>query len=260
MTRPRPRAGRTPDARVAIVTGGAGDIGQATAAALARAGVCVVLADVIPPEDWPAGTRNLEVAEGAGISPDVVDVTSVESCEDLVARVQSVHRRLDVIVNNAGVNIRKTLVETSESEWLRVQNVNVNGAYRLCRAAHGALRDGDHPAVVNIASTAGVVGIPGTAAYGVSKAALIQLTRVLASEWAADGIRVNAVAPTIVPTAMTSDIMSDKKALEAKLATIPLGRVVEAEEVGEAVAYLASPAARSISGHTLLLDGGFTVT
>lgn len=260
MTTPTHRPESPLAGQVAVVTGGAGDIGRAIASALAGAGASVVLTDVLPVEEWPNPPSESPADGEAHVTADVLDITDTGACEDLVARTRSRWGRLDIVVNNAGINIRKPLVHTSEAEWLRVQDVNVNGAYRMCRAAHPALAAAESPVVVNIASTAGVAGIRGTAAYGVSKAALIQLTRVLAVEWAPDGIRVNAVAPTIVPTAMTADIMGDRQALDEKLATLPLGEVVEPDEVGAAVVYLASPAARSVTGHTLLLDGGFSVT
>ncbi|MFC2153394.1 SDR family NAD(P)-dependent oxidoreductase [Actinomycetota bacterium] len=245
---------------VAIVTGAAGDIGQAIAMALLRSGASVALADIDtvdasihPPDD--------EVDAGLpAVSSHRVDVTDAQSCEELIAQVKSTYGGVDIVVNNAGINVRKVLVDTTEEEWLRIQDVNVNGAFRMCRAAYATLRSGRNSTVVNVASTAGIVGIPATAAYGVSKAGLIQLTRALAAEWAVDAIRVNAVAPTIVRSEMTSDIVGDEWALRQKLSTIPLGRVVEPDEVGAAVSYLASPDARSITGHTLLLDGGFTAT
>jgi NAD(P)-dependent dehydrogenase (short-subunit alcohol dehydrogenase family) len=121
-------------------------------------------------------------------------------------------------------------------------------------AAHG---DG---AVVNLGSTAGQVAIPGSAAYSVSKAAILHLTRVLAVEWAPSGIRVNAVAPTIVPSAMTADVLGDPAYMAAKLATIPLGRIPGRGDVASAVTWLASPAAAVITGQTIFVDGGVTIS
>ncbi|MBO0772401.1 MAG: SDR family oxidoreductase, partial [Actinobacteria bacterium] len=130
---------------------------------------------------------------------------------------------------------------------------------RMCRAAVRLLRAAPAPAVVNLGSTAGAVAVAGSAAYGVSKAAIMHLTKILALEWAPAGIRVNAVAPSIVPTAMTEDVRQSNEYMTAKLATIPLGRMVTREEVAQAVAYLCSPAAAMTTGQTLFVDGGVTV-
>lgn len=224
---------------VALVTGGAGGIGAGCAAALAAAGATVVRADRLDAD------RHL-------------DVTDEASCRAAVADVVDRHGRLDVLVNAAGIVRRGPAATLDDPDWDDVLAVNLTGTFRMCRAAFPALRAAGG-AVVNVGSTNGQVAAPDTVAYCVSKAGVHHLTRVLALEWAADGVRVNAVAPTMVATAMTADRRADPVALAAKLATIPLGRMATVEDVAAAVVYLASPAAAMVTGHVLLVDGGATL-
>jgi len=136
--------------------------------------------------------------------------------------------------------------------------INLNGTFRMCQAVHPVLSvHGGN--VVNMASTGGLVAIAGSAMYGVTKAGIIQLTKILALEWAGARIRVNAVAPTIVPSPMTADVLENETYMAAKLASIPLGRVVRPEEVAAAVRWLASPDAAMVTGHTVCVDGGVSV-
>lgn len=130
---------------------------------------------------------------------------------------------IDVVVNNADVNARHDAASSPEKEWTEVLDVNLTGTFRVCLAALPILRESSAPAVVNLGSTAGAVAVAGSAAYGVSKAAIMHLTLLLALEWAPFGIRVNAVAPTIVPTDMTADVLRSTDYMTAKLASIPSG-------------------------------------
>ncbi len=157
------------------------------------------------------------------------------------------------------MNARHDFAGTSEAEWRDVLDVNLGGTIRMCRAALWLLRAAPAPAVVNLGSTAGAVAVAGSAAYGVSKAAIMHLTRILAFEWAPEGIRVNAVAPAIVPTAMTEDVRQSAEYMRTKLAAIPLGRMATPDEVAQAVAYLCAPAAAMTTGQTLFVDGGLTI-
>jgi NAD(P)-dependent dehydrogenase (short-subunit alcohol dehydrogenase family) len=140
----------------------------------------------------------------------------------------------------------------------RVLDVNLTGTFRMAQAAYRALRDGGG-SIVNLGSTHGHVAVLDTVGYCVSKAGVMHLTKVLALEWAPDAIRVNAVGPTIVPTAMTSDVRSDVDYMRAKLASIPLGRMAEPQDVADTVAYLLSPAASMVTGQTIFVDGGVTI-
>ncbi|HUY50284.1 MAG TPA: SDR family oxidoreductase [Streptosporangiaceae bacterium] len=246
------------DGAVAVVTGAARGIGAAIARHLAGLGASLALADLEPinPQEQAGRLRALGAAR---VTVHRVDVRDTSSCTALVASVADEFGRLDVLVNNAGVNARHDFAGTSESEWREVLDINLGGTIRMCRAALWLLRRAPAPAVVNLGSTAGAVAVAGSAAYGVSKAAIMHLTKILALEWASAGIRVNAVAPTIVSTAMTENVRRSPEYMRAKLATIPLGRMATTDEVAQAVAYLCSPAAAMTTGQTLFVDGGVTI-
>ncbi len=245
------------DGRVAVVTGAARGIGAAIADRLAELGSVVASADVSPPSDW--STIHLRQRGTPEASIHQVDVCNDAECQRLIDTVRRRYGRLDILVNNAGINARHSAADTSSEEWSQVMDVNLGGTIRTSLAALPLLRSSEDAAVVNLGSTAGTVATAGGAAYGVSKAAIMHLTRILALEWAQDGIRVNAVAPTIVPTDMTADVRASEVYLREKLASIPLGRMAQPAEVASAVAYLASPAAAMITGDVLFVDGGVAI-
>jgi len=232
--------------RVALVTGGAGGIGSAVCADLAAHGYTVV-----------AGDR-----AGASVPSAVhlveLDIRSAESCTAAIGEVVARFGGLDLLVNSAGINARGATETMPEEVWSNVVEVNLNGTFRMCQAAYAALaRSGG--GIVNLSSTGALVAIAGSAMYGVTKAAITHLTKILAVEWAGVGIRVNAVAPTIVATAMTADVIGDTEYMAAKMATIPLGRIVTVEEVAAAIRWLASPDAAMVTGQTVPVDGGVSL-
>ncbi|BCJ62424.1 SDR family NAD(P)-dependent oxidoreductase [Micromonospora endophytica] len=244
------------DGRVALVTGAARGIGARIAATLAERGATVAGADIAA--DWADDPAATAEAAGAVHTRHRVDVRSAGSCRDLVAEVLDRHGRLDLLVNNAGVVRRGPAATMSEDDFNTVLDVNLTGTFRMCQAAYPALRDA-RGAVVNLGSTNGHIAVLDTVGYCVSKAGVLHLTRVLALEWAADQVRVNAVGPTIVPTDMTTDVRGDAAYLADKLATIPLGRMAQPADVANAVAYLLSDAAAMVTGQTIFVDGGVTI-
>jgi len=240
------------DEKVALVTGASRGLGAGIADALREAGATV------------AGTSRrpesaAEVADRLGTVPVVMEAADVSSVRAGVDLVVSEHGRLDILVNNAGLNIPQGVLNVDEDSWDAVLNTNLKATFFAAQAAARhmmAKREGGR--IINIASQAGVVGIEERSAYCASKGGAVVLTKVLAIELAQYGITVNAVAPTFVATELTRSTLEDPAWRERVLSRIPLGRVGEVEDVAAATVYLASPAATMVTGHTLLVDGGWT--
>ena len=243
--------------KTAFVTGASYGVGAATALALARDGFDVALSATRM--ENLAGTLRALARLGARTLPLALDLRSASSIEQAMARIVETFDGPDVLVNNAGANLRKLAVEVTAAEWREVMEVNVTGTFLLTQQVGRLMMDGGRGgAIVSIASTHGLIGAPERSTYGISKGAIIQMTRMLAIEWAAHGIRVNAVAPGRLDTASPSRAGADPKYMAAMLERIPLHRLATAEEVAGAVAYLAGPLAQSLTGQVLVLDGGLT--
>jgi NAD(P)-dependent dehydrogenase (short-subunit alcohol dehydrogenase family) len=236
------------DGLVAAVTGGASGIGAAVARRLLTDGAHVAVLD-LDVSTAPEGTLALKA--------DVTDDASVRAAVD---RVLQEWDRLDVLVNNAGTGAQGTVEDNSDEEWHRVFDVNVVGMVRATRAALPALRRSPAAAIVNTASIAATAGLPQRALYSATKGAVLALTRAMAADHLAEGIRVNCVHPGTADTpwvgrllAKADDPEAERAALEARQ---PHGRLVSADEVANAVAYLASPRSRSTTGTSIAVDGG----
>ena len=246
------------DGKVAIVTGAGSGIGRAIAIAVAEAG-----ADCVPTE-LPEKMADLEpvcdaiTKSGRKTLPLPLRLPDFLSMDSLVAETVQEMGRIDILVNNAGVNIPRDALELTEEDWDGMLDVNLKGLFFLSqRVAREMIKTGGGK-IVNIASQNGVVGYYKRAAYCSSKAGVVNLTRVLAIEWAKCKINVNAVGPTFILTPLTQSTFDDPVLREDLLKRIPLGRVGQPEDVVGAVVFLASPAADLITGHTLLVDGGWT--
>ncbi len=244
--------------KIALVTGASYGVGAASALALARAGFDIALT-ATRAENLAAVLCELGEL-GARTLPLVLDLRSATGIAATMARIVETLGGLDVLVNNAGANLRKLALDVTPAEWREVMEVNVTGTFLMTQQAGRHWIDKRRAgAVVNIASTHGLVGAAERTTYGISKGAIIQMTRMLAVEWAEHGIRVNAVAPGRLETSSPSRAGADPKYLEAMLARIPLHRLATAAEVADAVVYLAGPQAQSMTGQVLVLDGGLTV-
>jgi NAD(P)-dependent dehydrogenase (short-subunit alcohol dehydrogenase family) len=231
----------------AIVTGGASGIGLATATLLSAQGAAVACLDLKPDVPEPL----------LGIEADVTDDASVRAAVDLAAEKLG---GIDVLINNAGIGAAGTVEDNPDDEWRKVFEVNVFGIVRVTRAALPHLRRGADPAIVNTCSVAAVVGLPDRALYSSTKGAVLSLTRAMATDLLADGVRVNCVNPGTVDTPWVgrlldaaTDPAAERAALEARQ---PTGRLVSADEVAAAIAYLASPVAGAVTGTALAVDGG----
>jgi NAD(P)-dependent dehydrogenase (short-subunit alcohol dehydrogenase family) len=243
-------------APTALVTGTSTGIGRAIALALARAGYDLAVTEV---ETEPL--RDLldhpDLRERK-VVPVALDLASPESIARAFDEAVAALSRIDLLVNNAGRALIKPATEVTRAEWDALIGVNLTGTFFLTQqfGRHAIARRSG--CVVTIASTHGMTGIAGRSVYGIAKAGLIQMTRMLAIEWAPHNIRANAVAPATVLTPSRADMLSDPQARARMLARIPSGRFVTPEEVAAAVVYLASPEAASITGQVLAIDGGLT--
>ena len=242
-----PAYGNDFEALVAIVTGGASGIGAATAELLDLRGATVAIVDRAPLED----ERYLSL---------VCDLTDDAQVVAAVGEVMTRLGRLDVLVNNAGIGAADTLSENPDNEWRNVLDVNVLGLVRMSRAAYPHLKKSASASIVNTCSVVASTGLCNRALYSASKGAVESLTRAMAADYLRDRIRVNAVMPGTTDTPWIGrllEVTEDPAAAQAALvARQPMGRLVSAEEVANAIAYLASPLAASTTGTTLAVDGG----
>ena len=243
--------------RAAFVTGASQGIGAAVALALARDGFDVAVSSTRP--DKLSEVLSRIEAAGARAVPVALDVREPEGIERAMAEVLGTCGRLDVLVNNAGVPLTKPALDVTAAEWASVLDVNLKGAFFMSQQmGRHLVKSGRPGCIVSIASTHGLVALAQRSAYGIAKAAVIHMTRMLAIEWAEHGIRVNAVAPGRVDTPARAGSLAKPGYREAALGRIPLRRFGTAEEVAAAVSYLVSPAAAYVTGQTLVLDGGLT--
>jgi NAD(P)-dependent dehydrogenase (short-subunit alcohol dehydrogenase family) len=245
--------------RTALVTGASYGVGAATALALARDGFDVAVT-ATRAENLKALSTQLD-GLGVRVVPLVLDLQSQASIERAMADVVAAFGHLDLLVNNAGANLGKSAVEVTRAQWDEMIGTNLTGSFFMTQQVGRHLIETHRPgSIVSIASTHGLVGSSQRSTYGITKAALIQMTRMLAVEWGGHGIRVNAIAPGRLETASPSRAQSgaDPKYMQAMLDRIPLHRFATAEEVAAAVCYLAGPQAAAITGQVLVLDGGLT--
>ena len=243
---------------VAIVTGGAGGIGEAAVRAIARRGARVALADLRPAAAEEAAAR-LQ-AEALDVEPVSVDVGSEGSVRVMVETLLARWGRIDILVNNAGVESSKPFLEIGVEEYEQVMRVNVTGAWLCCQAVIPTMLRQGRGCIVNVSSVAGQRGggLLGTAAYSTSKGAVIALTKALAREFAKSGIRVNAVSPSLTMTDFAQRQLERLAAgtLERVIAMTPIGRVAQAVEIAAAIDFLTSDQASFVAGHVLNVDGG----
>lgn len=246
------------DGRAAVVTGGGSGLGRAIACALAAHGADVAVTELAARSAAAEETAAAIRALGRKSAAVELDVTDLASIGRLVPAVLAGVGRLDILVNNAGLNIQRLALDVTEQDWDTVIDVNLKGLFFCSQAAGRHMIGSGGGTIVNIASQMGLVGYWRRAAYCSSKAGVVNLTRVLAIEWAQHGITVNAIAPTFVLTPLTAPMFEDEAFKADVLARIPLGRLGDPADVANAAVYLASPAAKMITGHTLAVDGGWT--
>jgi NAD(P)-dependent dehydrogenase (short-subunit alcohol dehydrogenase family) len=245
--------------RIALVTGGGRGIGLACAEALAEAGAQVIIAD----RDATLADEGRTALRAKGCDADIVimDVTDSGRVTEVANEVVSRHGKIDILVNNAGIARSETPAEkVTDEHWLNVLDVNLNGTFWCCRAFGSHMLKAQSGAIVNIGSMSGfIVNKPQEQSYyNASKAAVHHLTKSLAAEWGARGVRVNAVAPTYIATPLTAFVQSNPAMYDAWIAGAPMARLGRVEEIASVVLFLASDAASLMTGSIVLADGGYT--
>jgi 2-hydroxycyclohexanecarboxyl-CoA dehydrogenase len=243
--------------KVAVVTGGAGGIGSAIAAQLAEAGASVALWDL--DEDAAGGAAAAIEAEGGaiGVSVDVTDPASIESG---VGAVEERLGPIEILVNNAGIDVVGPFLASDERSWDRVIAVNLTGTIRCCHRVGGSMVDRGGGAIVNIGSDAGRVGSSGEAVYSATKGGVVAFTKAFAREVARDGVRVNCVCPGPTDTPLLDQLARTDRALHDALArAIPMRRIAQPSDIAPAVLFLAGDGAAYITGQTLSVSGGLTM-
>jgi len=246
------------DDRVAIITGGSRGLGKEMGKSLAEAGASVVLCS--------------RTAEAVGLAADEIseqtgrvcrgyacDVSDADQVEALVARVLDEFGQVDILINNAGINIRGRIEDLTLEQFLEVQAINVTGVWLMCRAVARHMKERQYGRVINVGSILSLISIPERTPYATSKGGVLQMTRTLALEWAAHGITVNAILPGPFATEMNLPLIDDPEKYKQFAAQIPLGRWGELEEIGGLALYLASDASSFVTGAGITIDGGWTV-
>jgi NAD(P)-dependent dehydrogenase (short-subunit alcohol dehydrogenase family) len=244
------------DGQCAIVTGGSKGLGRSMAKALAAAGADLVLT-----------SRNADEAEeaaeeiralGRGALALAADTTDRDALAEMVRRATERYGKVDVLVNNAGINIRRPTLEVGDAEWDPVMDINVKGVLMAAQAVAPGMIERGYGRIINLGSIMSQVSLGGRAAYAASKHAVLGLTRTLALEWAPHGVTVNCLCPGPFETPMNRQLMNDPAAYRAFIAKIPMGRWGQPEELDGAVVFLASPASSFVTGSALYIDGGWT--
>ena len=245
------------DGKVAIVSGGARGQGATEAMMFAREGAKVVLGDVLDEEGWQV---EAQINESGGEATYVhLDVTQEDDWRSAVETAVSRYGKLDILVNNAGILIRKGLEETTVEDWDRIMGVNAKGVFLGTKQAIPAMRRAGGGSIINISSTAGLVGSPnGSPSYTATKGAVRLFTKATAIQYAKEGIRCNSVHPGPIDTEMIRDTITDPARLEQRMQRLPMGRVGKPEDIAYGVLYLASDESSFVTGSELVIDGGTT--
>jgi 2-dehydro-3-deoxy-D-gluconate 5-dehydrogenase len=244
--------------KVAVVTGGNGGIGLGMAEGLAAAGAEVVVAARDAAKSGEAAKALSRF--GTRVSTLSVDVADPASCNDMVAEAVRIAGRVDILVNNAGINIRKQPQDYAPAEWRQVLAINLDGAFYCAQAVYPVMKAAGAGKIINIGSMMSIFGASFAPAYAASKGAIVQLTRSLATAWAADNIQVNAVLPGWIDTDLTRAARQQVSGLHDKvLARTPAGRWGTPADFGGIAVFLSSPASDFVSGTAIPVDGGFSI-
>lgn len=245
------------DGQAALITGASAGIGMAVAREFARLGAEVLM--VARDENLLAiaATDIEDDVDGAVVRYFAADVSDAEQRQEIFDWIRDLESPLSILVNNVGTNIRKATLDLNEDDFAKVLDSNVHAVFEMSRLAHAFLKQHGSASIVNIGSVSGLTHVRTGPLYGLSKAAVHQLSVNLACEWASDGIRVNSVAPWYIRTRRTSEALSNPEYFEEVISRTPMKRIGEPEEVAAAVAFLCMPASSYITGECIAVDGGF---
>jgi NAD(P)-dependent dehydrogenase (short-subunit alcohol dehydrogenase family) len=240
--------------KVAIVTGGSRGIGRAIALGFAEAGADVAVASRTS-ADLEKAVKEIE-AKGRRALAVQTNIAVKSEVDNMVAKTLDKFGTIDILVNNAAINVMRPLVDLREDGWDKVMNVDLKGYFLCSQAAAKVMMDKKRGNIINIVSTGAAKAAPGLGAYSIAKAGVVMLTKLLAVELASSNIRANAIGPYLVKTAFSQPMWSNPELLKSLEASIPLGRIAEAEDVASVAVFLASDASCYITGQTIFLDGG----
>ena len=243
------------DGKRILVTGATKGIGKAAVKELVQLGASVVL--VARNQDDLDRVVSEFSGHGSQVFGFAGDMSCAQNRQGLFQFVEEKWNSLDVLVNNVGTNIRKSTLEFSDDEIARIFQTNLFSAYDLCRKFFPLLKKLQNGSIINVSSVAGLTHLKTGSPYGMTKAALIQMTHNLSCEWAKFGIRVNAVAPWYIKTPLTEGVLQNPELVKDIVSRTPMGRIGEPEEVASAITFLALPASSYITGQCIAVDGGF---
>ena len=245
------------DGQVALVTGASLGIGRAACAELLGLGADVLMVARDPDQLAASAAELADDFPGRDVRFLAADVADAEQRREVLDWVEDLDEGLNLLVNNAGANVNRAAIDYADAEWRGVFESTLFSAFELSRFAFPLLSRHAVSSIVNVGSVSGLTSVRTGAVYGMAKAALHQLTRNLACEWAEDGVRVNAVAPWYIRTRRTSDALAQPEYYDEVIARTPMGRIGEPEEVAGAIAWLCLPAASYVTGECIAVDGGF---
>jgi len=242
--------------KTAVVCGASRGLGKGMAKALASAGADVVLA---------SRSENVlkEVAEeiseetGSKAFPVVYDITKMEDADKLVQKTMAEFGKIDILVNAAGMNIRKPVIEVTEKDWDTIMSIQLKGVFFTCQAVAKEMIKQGSGKIINTASLTSVIGLPNICIYGAAKGAIVQMTKGMAVEWAKHNINVNAIGPGYYKTEMTKALFEDEEKLKGLMSRIPMGRTGLSQDLAGTVVFLASDASDYITGQVVYVDGGW---
>lgn len=244
--------------KVVIITGSRRGIGKGIAEKFAESGVNIIITDIDLTESQK--TAN-EISNKYNVKTKAIkcDVSNKKQINNLIKKTIKYFGKIDILVNNAGIFFQKSFLDHTEKDWDKIININLKGVFLCSQAVAKEMTKQNYGKIINIASIAGIIGYPNASAYCASKAGIINLTKELSIELASNNINVNCVAPGVIETEMTKNMLSDKKTKKQILKQIPLKRTGQPKDIANAVYFLANNDSDYITGQTLVVDGGWII-